>query len=186
MKAPVIALHAERVAADPHAVRWVVPTGSLPVGRVRRAPGRLGELFTDGSLTAGLVEGTAVWLWLREDLAWTGHGTAVQAALREALADPDHWSIEAAPGAVLHLVTSDLLNGTVGDFIRSHGGSVSALRVGDDEVVVALGGACEHCPAAGHTLRLRLMDELRRRCPGLTEVARDGTQLTLSLGSARG
>jgi hypothetical protein len=41
----------------------------------------------------------------------------------------------------------------------------------------------EHCPAAGHTLRLRLMDELRRRCPGLTEVDRDGTQLTLSLGA---
>lgn len=183
MTAPVIALHAERVAGDPHAVRWVVPAGSLPIGRVWRAPGRLGVLFHNGTLTVGLVEGTAVWLWLREDLAWTGHGTAVQAALREALTKPDEWSIEAAPGEVLHLVTIDLLDGTVGDFIRSHGGSVNARRVGDDEVVVQLGGACEHCPAAGHTLRLRLMDELRRRCPGLTEVDRAGTQLTLSLAS---
>jgi hypothetical protein len=30
------------------------------------------------------------------------------------------------------------------------------------------------------------MDELRRRCPDLTEVDRDGTELTLALGSGRG
>ena len=181
----MIALHAERVAADPQAVRWVVPTASLQAGLIHSAPGRLGEMFVDGSLTAGLVESTAVWLWLRDDQSWATHGTAVQAALREALSVPDTWIIEPAPGEVLARVTADLLDGSVGDFIRSHGGSVSVQQVGPDLVSVQLGGACEHCPAAGQTLRSRLMDELRRRCPDLAEVDRDGTQLTLTLRPAR-
>ena len=143
-------------------------------------------MLTDGSLSAGLVESTAVWLWLREGLSWAAHGTAVQAALREALDMPDHWIIEPAPGEVLARVTTDLLDGSVGDFIRSHGGSVSVAQVGHDLVSVQLGGACEHCPAAGQTLRSKLMDELRRRCPDLTEVDRDGTALTLALEPARG
>ena len=50
---------------------------------------------------------------------------------------------------------------------------------------VQLGGACEHCPAAGQTLRSKLTDELRRRCPDLTEVGRDGTAMTLALGPAQ-
>jgi len=182
----MIALHAERVAADPQAVRWVVPAASLPAGRIHSAPGRLGELLADGSLSAGLVESTAVWLWLREDLSWAAHGTAVQAALRDALDAPNNWTVEPAPGEVLARVTTDLLDGSVGDFIRSHGGSVSVQQVGPDRVSVQLGGACEHCPAAGQTLRSKLMDELRRRCPDLAEVDRDGTALTLALGSGPG
>jgi len=33
-------------------------------------------------------------------------------------------------------------------------------------VTIQLGGACEHCPAAEHTLHQRLIGELRRRMPG--------------------
>ena len=47
----MIALHAERVAGEPAAVRWVVPPGSLPPGRIRTAPGELGMLFDDGTLS---------------------------------------------------------------------------------------------------------------------------------------
>lgn len=175
-----IPLHAERVAGDAQAVRWVVPAGRLPAGRIRSAPGRLGELFADGTLTSGLTENTAVWLWLRDGLSWSALGTEVRVALQEALSDPLSWTVDAAPGEVLERVTADLVGGTVGDFVRSHGGTVSAQRCGDT-VTVRLGGACEHCPAAGLTLRQRLVGELRDRCPDLVEVDRDDRQLTLTL-----
>ena len=48
--------------------------------------------------------------------------------------------IEAA-GEVLARVTTDLLDGSVGDFIRSHGGSVSTERAGDE--VAELAGLVE-------------------------------------------
>ncbi len=174
-------MHAERVAADPQAVRWVIPAGMLPIGRLRRAPGPLGAMLDDGTLATGLVEHTAVWLWLRDGATWAEHGRAVQAGLREALDEPGVWTVDPAPGEVLARVTADLLDGPVGDFVRSHGGSVQA-RLGDDgTVAVQLGGACEHCPAAGLTLRQRLMTELRRRCPDLVEVDSAGRRLTLAL-----
>jgi Fe-S cluster biogenesis protein NfuA len=175
-----IPLHAERVANDAHAVRWVVPAGRLPAGHVRSAPGRLGELFADGTLSAGLTENSAVWLWLREGLSWSGKGTEVRAALQDALGDPQAWSVEPDPGEVLERVTTDLLDGPVGDFVRSHGGTVSTQRCGAT-VTVQLGGACEHCPAAGLTLRQRLVGELRDRCPDLVEVDSGGRRLTLTL-----
>jgi Fe/S biogenesis protein NfuA len=180
-----IPLHAERVTGEPQAVRWVVPAGRLPAGRISLAPGRLGEMFADGTLSAGLTEHTAVWLWLRDGLSWAARGTEVRAALQGALAEPAGWTIDAAPGEVLERVTADLLDGQVGDFVRSHGGTVNAQRCGDT-VTVRLGGACQHCPAAGLTLRQRLMGELRGRCPDLIEVDREGGQLTLGLlsGSA--
>jgi Fe/S biogenesis protein NfuA len=176
----VIGIHAQRVAADDQAVRWVVPAGTLPVGRVRTAPGRLGEMLSDGTFSDALTEHTAVWLWLRKDLSWAQLGATVQSALREALADPDAWAVEPAPGEVLEHVTADLLAGSVGDFVRSHGGAVTAQR-SRDEVTVQLGGACEHCPAAGVTLRGRLIGELRSRCPDLVEIDQGGRQLTLML-----
>ncbi len=178
----MIGIHAERVAGDDRVVRWVVPAGLLSTGRVRRAPGRLGDMLCEGTISGALVEHAAVWLWLREDMPWPDMGAAVQSALREALADPHSWVVETAPGEVLEHVTADLLAGSVGEFIRSHGGSVSAQRSGDT-VTVALGGACEHCPAAGLTLRGRLIGELRNRCPDLIEIDRGGRQLTLALDS---
>ena len=176
----MIALHAERVPGEPRAVRWVAATDGVPAGRVVNAPGDLGRRFADGTLSAGLVERTAVWLWLRDGLSWRDEGPAVSAALRAALAEPQGWVVEPAPGEILERVTLDLIDGSVGDFVRSHGGSVAAERDGD-VVTIQLGGACEHCPAAEHTLQQRLIGELRRRCPDLVELdARDG-RLNLSL-----
>ena len=178
----VIALHAERVAGDARAVRWIVPAGALPAGRVRSAPGRLGELLADGTLSEALVEHTAVWLWLRESDSWRRWGSPVQTALRDALAQPEGWIVDPAPGEVLARVTADVLDGPVGDFVRSHGGSAHTCRIGDRSVEVALGGACEHCPAAGFTLRQRLLGALRERCPDLVEVDTGaGGRLTLTL-----
>lgn len=179
----MIALHAERVAADRRAVRWVMPAGSLPVGRVRRAPGRLREMFDDGTLTAAMTEHTAVWLWVGNPDDWAAIGARVRSALGDALADPGAWVVEPAPGEVLHLVAGDVLDGSVGEFIRSHGGTAVAERVdGGDIVAVRLGGACRNCVAADQTLRLRLTDALRRRCPDLAEVAAADGRIILRLG----
>lgn len=178
----MVALHAERVSGDARAVRWVIPAGLLPAGRVRTAPGRFGELLDGGTVCDALVEHTAVWLWVRDPQSWGRIGREVQAALRDALTDRDGWTVDPAPGEVLARVTADVLDGPVGDFVRSHGGSARCCRVDDRAVEVALGGACEHCPAAGFTLRQRLLDALRERCPDLTEV--DGGshgRLTLTL-----
>lgn len=176
----MIALHAERVTGEPQAVRWVVDTDGVAIGRVLSAPGDLGQLFSEGTLSAGLVEPSAVWLWLRDGLSWRSQGAAVSAALREALVEPDAWVVEPAPGEVLERVVADLLDGSVGDFVRSHGGSVAAERDGD-VVSIHLGGACENCPAADHTLRARLIGELQRRCPEVVELDSRGSRLTLSL-----
>ena len=181
----VVALHAERVAREPFAVRWVVPAGIVQPGRVVSAPGELGGLFADGTLTAGLVEHAAVWLWLRDGLTWRDQGPAVQAALRDALDQPRDWIVEPAGGEVLERVTADVLDGVVGDFVHSHGGTVAVHRVDDDVVAVELGGACKNCPAADHTLRQRLMQQLRRRCPEVTEVERKGGRLLLTLSDVR-
>ncbi len=178
----MIGIHAERVVGDDRVVRWVVPAGRLAAGRVRYAPGRLGEMLGDGTLSGALTEHSAVWLWLRDGLSWSRSGAAVQTALREALEDPDGWAVDPAPGEVLERVTTDLLDGAVGDFVRSHGGSVTARRLDGDAVAVQLGGACEHCAAAEFTLRARLLGELRRRCPDLVEVDRGRGSLTLTLG----
>jgi Fe-S cluster biogenesis protein NfuA len=176
----VIGIHPERVAGDPQTVRWVIPGGTLPTGVVLDAPGRLGEMVADGTLSDGLVEHGAVWLRLASGLSWSHRGSDVQKALREALADPSGWTIEPGPGEVLERVTADLLAGSVGDFVRSHGGSVAAHRDGG-QVVVQLGGACEHCPAAEHTLALRLLDAVRRRCPDVIETGRGRGEVRMSL-----
>jgi len=176
----MIGIHAERVPGDDRAVRWVVPPGLVPMGRVREAPGRLGDMLRAATLSDALTEHGAVWLWVPEGRSWAGIGVGVQSALRDALGDPDGWSVEPAPGEVLMRVTADLLAGSVGDFVRSHGGSVTAERRGDD-VLVQLGGACEHCAAAEFTLRTRLLDALRQRCPNLVESG-DKSGLTIRLG----
>ncbi len=179
----MIGIHPERVADDPQAVRWVIPAGILTAGRVRAAPSRLGAMLADGTLTAGLIEHGAVWLWLHDGQSWEVRGGEVRTAVSAALEDPGGWCVDPAPGEVLHLVTTDLLGGSVGDFIRSHGGSVSAQRHGDT-VTVHLGGACEHCPAAEYTLRLRLLEALRRRCPDLVDTGGSQDQLSLRLSPA--
>ncbi len=178
----MIGVHPERVTGDRLAVRWVVPGGSLPAGRVTAAPGRLGGMVREGTLAAGLVEYGAVWLWLRDGESWTAHGAAVRSALVEALDDPSGWTIRPAAGEVLHRVATDLIDGSLGDFIRSHGGSVGVERLDDDIVAVRLGGACQNCVAADHTLRLRLLGDLRRRCPDLIETDDGRGGLTMTLG----
>ena len=178
----MIGIHAERVVGDDRWSAGWCPPAPLPVGRVRVAPGRFGEMLRDGN-DFRRIERTHRRLAVAARRVVVGDvGTGGMAALREALVDPRAWVVEPAPGEVLEHVTADPLAGSVGDFVRSHGGSVTARPAGGDAVAVQLGGACEHCAAAEFTLRARLFGELRRRCPDLVEVDRGGGGLTVTLG----
>ncbi|GAB2884275.1 NifU family protein [Nocardioides pacificus] len=174
----LVPVHPESVAGEPRALRWVMPGGVLPTGRLVRAPGRLGSLLADATITAGLVEHAGLWLWLRADLSWGAWGAAVRSALHEALEAPTDWEVEPAPDEIMRRVAADVLAGPAGDYVRSHGGLVDVADVGADVeagveggvLVLELGGACAGCPAMAWTLRDRLETALRKRLPDLVAV----------------
>lgn len=168
----MIALHAESVDGDPRTIRWVVPPGVVSfVGAVRRAPGDCGAMLADGTLTGLTLEATSVLTTVADAGTWGEIGTRVGRALAEDLDDP-HWQpAEGAAAPVsLAVVAQEVLTGAVGDYIRSHGGSVHVLDTADDILQVELRGVCAHCPASGATLDDRLDAEVRRRYPGLVAV----------------
>lgn len=169
--AAAVPLHPEPVAGEPDVVRWVLPAGTLPTGRLLRAPGRLGAMLDDETIGEGLVEHTALWLRLCADLSWSVRGGEVRSALQEALVGaPRGWVVVPAADEVVTRVAADVLAGPAGDYVRSHGGLVEVARVEGGVLVLALGGACAGCPALGSTLRTRLETALRRRLPDLAEV----------------
>ncbi len=165
-----IAIQPERVASNSSIIRWVIPAGTMPVGLPIGFPSPLAQFFTDRVLTAGLVEDSAVWLWIHPDESWSAQGPAVREALVEALAAPDHWVIEPCDDAVLRHVAQDVLAGPVGDVIRSHGGDAALSSVNGNVVEVEFSGACSHCPAISFTLHNRLEKEIRARHPHLERV----------------
>jgi Fe/S biogenesis protein NfuA len=162
--------HPETVAGDPRALRWMVPAGLVPTGRVRRAPDELGRLFADGTLTAGLVGHVSVWLWLRPGSSWRDEGPRVRSALQRALAVPTGWLVEPAADEVLARVSNELLDGSVGDYVRSHGGAVEVSAVTDGTVELRFGGVCAECPALGLTMQRRVERALRSRWPDVVDV----------------
>lgn len=87
----MIGIHPERVSGDPRAVRWVMPAGTLAVGRVCRARGRLGDMLSDGTISAALAEHGALWLWLRAGESGPNSAMPVQAAPASALAIRPEW-----------------------------------------------------------------------------------------------
>lgn len=170
--AAAVPVHPEPVAGRPDELRWVVPAGVLPPGRVRAAPGPLGVLLGSGVLADGLVERAAVWLRLTAG-SWRERGAEVRAALQQALLDPAGWRVDPPDDAALARVVADVLAGTTGDYVRSHGGRLDVAEVTDGVVVLDLSGTCEHCPAAGLTLHARVEAAVRDRWPdlvGLREV----------------
>lgn len=97
----VLALHPEAVPGDPATLRWVVPPGRVPVrGRLEQAPGALGELLRDGTLTAVQCGPAEVSTTLGGGRSWAGEGARVRTALQSALTEPDAWVAQrSAPGA---------------------------------------------------------------------------------------
>lgn len=184
VRAPV-PMHAE-ATGERDVVRWVLPAGLLPVdGAVTTAPGALGRMLDDGTLTEVRVEAGAL-LARSGGTSWRTLGDPVRSALQESLAAPDGWVVGdgAAAADVLHprepddaLTTAvhEVLTGPTGDFVRSHGGQVEVVAVADRCVDVRLSGACAHCPAAFFTLHGRLEQDLRTRYPELVELRAVGS-----------
>ncbi|MEU5093576.1 NifU family protein [Streptomyces sp. NPDC020996] len=174
-------MHPQTVPGEPARLRWIVPAGALPcAGPMAAVPAPLEALLADGTLSRIAVEPSAVVTDLAEGRSWSREGARVRSALHAALDDPAGWT-PAADGDGSYADTAacaaarDVLAGPVGDFARSHGGTIDLVDVRDGVVTVRLGGACHGCPAAWFTLHNRLERELLRRLPGPLEIRSIGT-----------
>jgi len=177
----MIPLHAT-ATTDPQQLRWVVAADRLPArGRVREAPGRLGELLDRGVLDDIEVRAADVLITLGAGGSWRELGDDVRRALSDALLDPAGWRLEprADDDAGLATATAELLAGPIGALAESHGGSIELVSVDGDHVNVRLSGACHGCPAASTTLHDNLQRELRRRS------GRDITVISETASAAR-
>ncbi|MFI9600901.1 NifU family protein [Streptomyces sp. NPDC052043] len=168
----VVPMHPE-ATADPQAVRWVIPAGTLPVlGEIAEAPDELGRLLHSEDVASIAVETQAVVIRLADGRSWSGAGVRMRDALSAALQHPQRWR----PADVvteddrLRAALQDVLDGSAGDYIRSHGGEVTIVSAHDRRAEVRMAGTCTHCPAAGFTLHSRLESELRARFPELVEL----------------
>ncbi len=169
-----VPVHPEPVPGDGQALRWSVPAGVLGfVGVPSGLPAPLAALVGSGVLTAVSVEPAGVCTTLADGHGWREQGAAVRDALQAALASPGAWTPPdggAGADAVLRMAVDEVIDGEVGDYIRSHGGRVELLDAHDDEVELRLSGACTHCPASGSTLGERVETALRARYPDLRRV----------------
>ncbi|MFV0428261.1 MAG: NifU family protein [Arachnia sp.] len=185
----MIAVHPEPVTGQPQALRWVcTPTG--PAGRVRAAPGALGQLLAAGTLRQVFREGGGLWTFLADGLAWADHGTQVRVAVAAALAQPEGWDVDPDSAELLGWIAADVIGTQLASYISSHGGQISVGEVTHDTLTLNFGGACEHCPAAGSTLHGRIESALAARYPRLRSVSRrsagPGRRPLLGIGLRRG
>jgi NFU1 iron-sulfur cluster scaffold homolog, mitochondrial len=187
----VIPVHPQPYPGDPDRLRWVVPAGvPIVIGPLAAVPAPLAALLTDGTLTEVVTEPAAVVTRLGAGRGWRTAGSRVRTALHAALDDPAGWipahdTGDNGPDAVLSALARDLLDGTVGQFVRSHGGGIELVGVHDGVVTVRLTGACHGCPAARITLHQRLERELRRRYPALRAVVDASSTTTAPSASPR-
>ncbi|WP_327318789.1 NifU family protein [Streptomyces sp. NBC_01235] len=181
----MIPLHPQQVPGRPDRLRWIIPAGTLDgTGPLAEVPEPLAALLTDGTLTQIALEPAAVVTRLGADRTWPEEGARVRSALHAALDDPAGWipATGTAPcddDAQLYGVAREVLAGEVGDFARSHGGTIDLVDVRDGVVTVRLGGACHGCPASWFTLHQRLERQLRRHHPGLREVRNVASPVSL-------
>ncbi|MEO6956014.1 MAG: NifU family protein [Antricoccus sp.] len=166
----LVPVHPESVIEDPQTLRWIFPAGTLQlVGVPAVLPINLQGLIDDGTVRSLSVEPAAVRIQIAAEKSWRNEGARVRTALQKALSEPDRW--QAPPDAVgdegLQMAVRQVIDGEVGDYIRSHGGHVEMVRAQNDEVEVRLGGACSHCPASDITLTDRLEGGIRALYPAL-------------------
>lgn len=183
-----VPMHPE-ATSDPQELRWIVPTGTLTVaGAMAALPGDLTELLTAGLLDSVRVEPPAIVLRLSEGSTWAKEGPRVRDALAAALQEPGGWiaCCQTSDDEALLAALTDVIDGPAGDFVRSHGGEVSIISVGDDCAKVHMGGSCAHCPALGFTLGMRLESEIRKRYPALRSLTADTRPAPSKLGRRRG
>jgi NFU1 iron-sulfur cluster scaffold homolog, mitochondrial len=168
MTAPreVVPVHPQACPGDPQSLRWVSAGSPLRAGVL---PEPLASLVAQGLLASVEVRDDGVLTRLAPGRSWVVDGPRVRTAVHAALAARPQ-ATEAPDDERLAAVVRELLDGPVGAVAASHGGTIQLVEARDGIVQVRLDGACDGCPAAGVTLRLRLEDELRRRCPDLRAV----------------
>ena len=167
-------IHPEAVPGDPQAVRWVVPTGGVPVGEVRGAPGSFGSMLEYGVISRAMVEADGVWTWLASDQAWSRVGSKVRDAIVASLAEEEGWDVEPGSADLLGYISRDVVEHQLAAYIASHGGQIQVVDNDAETVEVDFGGACQDCPAAGQTLHQRIETAIRARYPQLKTVKRVG------------
>ncbi len=169
----MIPIHPERIPDDPETLRWVIPAGTLPfVGEPATSPAGLQDLITAEVIRLVTVEPCAVRIVLCNGRSWRRDGAAVRSALQAALATPTQWRPRVAGTSddVLRAAATEVLEGEVGDYIRSHGGLLEVVDISDGRLQVAFSGTCAHCPASDITLTHRFEDAVRERFPALVGV----------------
>lgn len=181
----MIPMHAV-ATEDPQRVRWVIGHECMPAaGRVRHAPGRLGELQDDGVIDELAVAGSEIAITLSPRQSWRDRGEEIRVALDDALREPAAWSIAPIERAGdLTRVVQELLDGPIGEIAASHGGAIELVEVTGDQVRVRMSGACHGCPASESTLYDRLQRELRRRFGDQVSVSVDRPSAAGPFGKA--
>lgn len=191
-----VPVHAEAVPGRPERVRWVVPARLLAfVGEPTAVPSALAELVRESVVARIEVVPAAVLVDLAAGRTWAEDADRVRAALQQGLAVPEQWrppaeQAEPAAAARAHLgaAARAVVAGEVGDYARSHGGSLEVVDVHDGVVDVALHGTCDGCPAAGRTLEDRVLVAVRALDPSVREVRslREGGPASSAAGGAVG
>lgn len=170
----LVPVHPEPVADDQQSLRWAMPAGTIDfVGAPAELPAILQRLLDEGTLGSVTVEPAAVRTRLEPGLTWRNHGARVRTALQAALGTPEQWRPDRSSAPAddqLRLAVHQVIDGEVGDYIRSHGGRVELLSARDHAVEVQLSGACSHCPASDVTLTDRLETGIRRLYPRLDRL----------------
>ncbi len=163
-----VAVHPERVPGDPATLRWVLPEGA-PVAFFPEQGGPLSDLLAQGTLRRVTTEPGALLTCLGEGRHWREDGAAVRAAVIATVRDPQPVTHD---DPALRRAVLEVLEGSPGDYVRSHGGRAELIEAAQGRVVLRLSGACSHCPAAGITIDRMLEREIRSRYPALVEVRR--------------
>lgn len=179
----MIPMHAV-ATGDLQRVRWVVVHDRMPArGRVRSAPGRLGQLQADGVIDELTVDGADITITLSAQQSWRARGEEIRVALDEALREPAGWRVEPSERtSEIARAAEELLSGPIGELAASHGGAIELVGVTGDQVRVRTSGACHGCPASASTLHDRLQCELRRRFGDEVMVSAESASAATSMG----
>lgn len=179
----MIPLHTT-ATSNPRQLRFVLPADVLPpAGVVRAAPDKFADWLRRGVIETVVVANTGLLITLGDGYAWRDVGDEIRAVLAEALAEPG-WRVEPSSDSDDRLAETvrDLLDGQLGAYAQSHGGTIELVSVSGQHVTVRLSGSCRGCPAAGATLTDRLQAELRRRVGDQVTVGSEDFPATTSLG----
>lgn len=171
----MVPIHPESVDDDKHTLRWAIPASTLgTVGVPDHLPAALQDLLEEQVLESVSVEPAGILTTIAPGSSWRDHGARVRQALQRALDTPEKWQFadtRSPTDDLLRMAVQQVIDGDVGDYIRSHGGHVALVQAHDHDVEVRLSGACSHCPASEVTLTERIETGIRALYPNLRRLS---------------